>query len=143
MDPKTTTELLHILTNMNSSRELKSYASDPGHFTQMSFSDYYNSLSAVKQYKYTELISRSGIERTYFYQIMSGKRQPGRDKVILLALAAGLSVKETQRSLEIAGLGILYSRNRRDAILIFAVTKRLGVTDTQELLAHFEEKLLE
>lgn len=142
MDQKSTTELLHILTNLSSSGELKHYVADSDHFTQTSFSDYYNSLPHVKEQKYTDLIRKSGIERTYFYQIMNGRRQPGRDKVILLSLAAGLSLKEVQRALEITQLGILYSKNRRDAILIFAFTKELDVQDTQDLLAHFDEKTL-
>lgn len=142
MDRKSTDELLHILTNLTSSGSLERYVSEPDHFTQMRFTDYYNSLPEVKTQKYTDLIRESGIERTYFYQIMNGRRQPGRDKVILLSLAAGLSLKEVQRALEITGLGILYSRNRRDAILIFAFTKGLGVSDAQELLSHFGEQVL-
>lgn len=142
MDRKSTNELLHTLTNLTSSGSLEHYVSDPDHFTQMRFTDYYNSLPEVKERKYTDLIRESGIERTYFYQIMNGRRQPGRDKIILLSLAAGLSLKEVQRALEITGLGILYSRNRRDAILIFAFTKGLGVSDAQELLSHFGEEVL-
>lgn len=142
MDQKSTNELMDILTNLDTSGGLASYVSQPENFTKISFSDYYNSLPEVKGQKYTDLIRKSGLERTYFYQIMNGRRTPGRDKVILLSLAAGLSLKEVQRALELTQLGILYSKNRRDAILIFSFTKKLGVSDTQELLEHFGEEPL-
>lgn len=142
MNQKTTAELLHILTSIGSEKSLKSYAAETEHFSELSFTDYYNSLPEVKRRKYPDLIRESGIERTYFYQIMNGNRRPGRDKVILLALAAHLTMEETQRALELSCLGILYARNRRDAILIYAVTKLLSATEAQELLERFGEKPL-
>ena len=106
------------------------------------FSAYFLSLDKVKQMTRVEIIRKSGLERTYAYQILNGTRLPGRDKVIALALASGLSLTETQRALEICSLGILYSRNRRDAILIFSVNRGITVQETQELLVEFGEKPL-
>ena len=89
------------------------------------------------------LIRRTGIERTYGYQLLKGMRSPGRDKVLLFCLAAGLDLHETQRALRAAGEPILYSRKRRDAILIFAVNEKLSISDTQELLTQFDEQVLQ
>lgn len=142
MDPKTSGELSHILNSIHSMHSLDSYVSDLPDLRDTHFAEYFSSLPEVKGLTNRQLIDRSGIERTYFYQIMNGTRQPGRDKVLLLSLAAKLTLEETQRSLKICNLGILYVRRRRDAILIFALNRHLKVSDTQELLLNFGEEPL-
>lgn len=128
-----------MLNNLSSFHSLNSYVSDLPHLEEGHFSDYFLSLPEVQQFSNRELIARSGIERTYYYQIINGTRQPGRDKVLLLSLAAKLTLKETQRSLELCNLGVLYPRRRRDAIISFAINHHLSVADTQELLLNFKE----
>jgi hypothetical protein len=45
--------------------------------------------------------------------------------------------------LTIAGLGILYPKNKRDAIIMFAVNKGIGIMDTNELLYGMGADILE
>jgi hypothetical protein len=45
-----------------------------------------------------------------------------------------MDLNQIQRALTIAGLGILYPKNKRDAIIMFAVNKGIGIMDTNELL---------
>jgi transcriptional regulator with XRE-family HTH domain len=143
MDQKTTNELSHMLNNLSSFHSLNSYVSDLPDLTGCHFADYFLSLPEVQKLSNRELITRSGIERTYYYQILNGTRQPGRDKVLLLSLAAKLTLEETQRALKLCNLGILYPRRRRDAIVTFAVNHHVSVADTQELLLNFEEQPLQ
>lgn len=142
MEQKTTRELSHMLTNVQSLQNLESYTSDLPDLSDCQFADYFRSLPNVQKLSSRELILRSGIERTYFYQIMNGTRNPGRDKVIMLSLAAELTLSETQRALKLCNLGILYARRRRDAVISFALQKHLSVDDAQELLLHFKESPL-
>lgn len=138
-----TDKLLNVLQKIDHRDKLSQYIDDLAVSSpERTFAEYYKSLDAVTRRSNTELIRRSGIERSYFYQLMDGRRQPGRDKVILLGIAAGLRLREVQRCLEIAGLGILYSRRRRDAILIFCIENQLPVEDTIELLEEFGERTL-
>lgn len=138
-----TDKLLNVLQKIDHRDKLSQYIDDLAVSSpERTFAEYYKSLDAVTRRSNTELIRRSGIERSYFYQLMDGRRQPGRDKVILLGIAAGLRLQEVQRCLEIAGLGILYSRRRRDAILIFCIENQLPVEDTIELLEEFGERTL-
>ena len=104
---------------------------------------YFNSLPQVSSLDKAELIRRTNIERSYGYQILKGTRSPGRDKVLLLCICAVLNLHETQRALRCAGEPELYSRSRRDAIIIFALNERLNIADTQELLMQFDEPVLE
>ena len=143
MDEKTTSELTRILKNTSNTTQLETYLDKlEEQRLPEAFRDYFFSLEAVKSLQAAELIGKSGIERTYFYQLQRGERKPGRDKALALCIAARLSLKETQRALEIAGINPLYSRNRRDAIIIFCIERRLTMTDTNELLEQFGEELV-
>ena len=82
------------------------------------------------------------MDRSYCYQIIRGEKHPGRDKIVAIALASGMSLEETQRGLEIASEGILYSRSRRDSVLIYAVNNKLSVVSANALLEQYNETLL-
>ena len=85
---------------------------------------------------------RSGIARTYYYQILDGTRHPGRDKVIILCLAAELSLDQTQKGLILAGHNPLYARSKRDAVLIYAIRKKMTLVAANDLLDQFDEQML-
>ena len=74
------------------------------------------------------------LSRSFTYQLCSGTRAPSRDIVLRLALVLELNVEETQRLLRCAQRGALYPRVRRDAVLIFCLTQKLSLFDTDELL---------
>ena len=134
---------MQVLTHLTEQSELNEYLEDLEKPAADSFLDYYNSFPQVQAMSKAALLQKSGLNRTTFYHIMNGNRQPGRDHIIALCLAAGLTVAETQRALEVTEHGILYSRNRRDAILIFCMNR--GITshmDVNELLDQFGEPLL-
>lgn len=142
MDQKTTSELLGVLNRIDMEQELADYVEKDATMPHESFSGYFNTLEKVRTAKKSELIERSGIERTYGYQLLNGTRSPGRDYALLLCRSAGLDLTETQRLLEVTNLGILYSRNRRDAIIIFCINKELPVSDMEELLDRMGEDTL-
>lgn len=107
-----------------------------------SFSEYFRSLPSVYKVDSGELIRKSGLERSYFYQVMKGTRSPGRDKVLRLCLGAGLTLRETTRALELSGNAVLYSRKRRDIILTVAINQKAGVDDANLLLYKYGEEPL-
>ncbi|MCH4071569.1 XRE family transcriptional regulator [Pseudoramibacter sp.] len=133
---KKTEELLDVLTRTDSPPKLRSYLDGlnplPG-----GFAEYFNQLPKVQVLSKKDLIQKSGLDRTYAYHILNGTKQPSRDKIIALALAAGLDLTETQRALELTHEGILYAKNRRDAVLIYAVKNQLSVMEANDLLHHF------
>lgn len=88
------------------------------------------------------MIQNAQIQRNYGYQILNGSKNPGRNKVIALSLALHFSLDETQRALTLSGENILYSKNKRDSILIFSIQKRLSVQQTNELLFEMNEATL-
>jgi len=140
----TTQELLKILHATRNTSELQEYteklASNSGFH---SFSEYLCYILREKKIAESELIRDSQIQRTYAYQILNGTKNPGRDKVIALCLAAHMNLEETQRALILANLGQLYPRRHRDSILIFALEQCLDVQQTNELLFEENEDILE
>ena len=66
-----------------------------------------------------------------------------RVKLLRLALLASLSPEDTNRVLKAGGEPKLYVKNRRDAICIFCLNRRLGLKKCNELLERYEEVSLE
>lgn len=143
MKDSTTSNLARILSKIDSMNEMEQYLEIPQVADGFrSFPEYFQSLDAVKKMDRGDLIRNSGLERSYFYQVMKGTRSPGRDKVLRLCLAAGLNLRETTRALELSGNALLYARNRRDIILTVAVNQMADVDDTNLLLFRYGEKPL-
>lgn len=144
MNQSTTKQLADILANIDSPQEMEKYMEIPkvkGNFR--TFAEYFRSLPAAHSMDSADLIRRSGLERSYFYQVMKGTRNPGRDKVLRLCLGAGLDLKETIRALELSGNALLYPRKRRDIILTVAINQKAGVDDANLLLFKYGEDPLE
>lgn len=140
----TTQELLKILHTTRSVSELQNYAENlPFNSGFHTFSEYLCHILRERGITESTLIHDSQIQRTYAYQILNGTKNPGRDKVIALCLAAHMNFEETQRALTLADLGQLYPRRHRDSILIFALEQGLDVQQTNELLFEEKEEILE
>ena len=143
-DSKTTGELLRILTGTHSQKELDAYLethTQPD--ASMGFAGCFQHLLKSHDLKKSDIIRAAQLDRTYGYQILNGARQPGRDKILALCVAAGLTLRETQRCLECAGEGILYAKSSRDAVIIYGIEHRMDVMRINELLSNKGERILE
>ena len=89
-----------------------------------------------------EIIRALNLDRTYGYQLLNGRRQPTRSVLLRLALVLALSEEETQRLLKLAGRPVLDPRSRFDAAVLYGLTHRLGLEETDELLASLGEAML-
>lgn len=135
MSNLTTDELLKVLHSAHSKEQLKSYHDmiDTQDFPR-TFSEYFNAYLVDHRILDAEVIQASCIPRTYAYQILNGTKNPGRNKVLALCIAAGMSCEETGRALALADAGKLYPRRKEDSIIIFALDQKLSVLQTNELL---------
>lgn len=140
MNGSTTKKLDEILSNIDNESEMKKFMDNPKVTENFnSFLEYFHSLSKVTKIPDPEMIKRSGIEKSYYYQIMKGTKTPGRDKILRLCIAAGLTLRETTRALQISKEAILYSKNRRDIIISVAINQKASVIDTNILLDKYGE----
>lgn len=141
----TTDELLKILHSARSISDLEQYTSNLSNLSSKysSFAEYFHSYIQEHNLSESDIIHESQLHRTYAYQILNGSKNPGRDKVLALCLAAHMSNEETGRALALANLGKLYPRNKRDGIIIFALEQKLSIQQTNELLFEEGEATLE
>lgn len=86
-----------------------------------------------------DIIRKSGIERSYFYHILSGQKMPGRNIILRICLCMSASLNETNQLLRLSNQGILYAKIRRDAAIIFAIDKKYSMQQTNDFLLKINE----
>lgn len=91
-----------------------------------------------KHVPHARLIRESGINRRYFYDILSGKRRPDQNYVLRLLLALHAPVADVQWLLRCARYPMLYVRNRRDAVILYAIEHAQSVKDCNRMLEQIE-----
>ena len=144
MDKSTTGKLAEVLATIDNTQDMEKFMEQPKVTDSFkTFPEYYRSLPRVKETTDSALIELSGIERSYYYQIMKGKRHPSRDKILRLCIGAGLTLRETTRALELSENAPLYPKSRRDIIIPVAINQSATVIGTDLLLFEYGEKALE
>ena len=90
----------------------------------------------------SNIINKSDFNYCYFYDVINGRKIPGRDKIIRLALAMSLSLDDCQQALRISDKALLYPRVKRDSIIIYALNNNFSIMQCNELLSKFNEEKL-
>lgn len=103
-------------------------------FINMRFSDYLYRLLEERKMIPADLVEKTSVDRSYIYHIMSGKRKPGRETVLMISFILRLNLEQVQLLLRLADRPVLYPRNRQDAAIIFCIYKKKSLADTNELL---------
>lgn len=139
---KSTGELLDILKKTS---DFPSYAASVSeNFTEhRPLCDALNALILEKHLKKSEIIKHSGLNRSYVYDILSGRKSPSRDKALALCLSMQLSVEETQRLFLTCEYPQLYPRVKRESVLLYALQNRISVLETNLLLDEMGFRILE
>lgn len=132
------------LNSVEGSHELNNYIRSLEDDTiAKTFAGYISFMIKEKDLSKADVISQSLVSRTYGYQIFDGTRNANRDKIIALSIAAGLTLEETQRGLEIAKEGILYPRDARDSVIIYAINNGISVRQLNSLLGESDLAILD
>jgi len=90
----------------------------------------------------SDIINKSDIGYTYFYDIIRGEKCPKRDKVVRLILAMKLELDDCNKMLKMYDWAPLYARNKRDSAIIYAINNRFTVWQCDDLLSQNELGLL-
>lgn len=126
MNDETTSRLNEVLKQIDTRGDTETFIKNHVLPPDYSFSDYLQSLISKKGITTAELTSRSGISKNYVYQIINGTRKnPGRDKVIALCIAAEATYFQINRALAVSKLGVLYPKDERDVRIAVAVNNRI------------------
>lgn len=154
MDEELTEKLLEELLAADDLRQLVGPGTgDSGRFdglgsfgegssNEPSLSDYLNRLLEEKGLKRSDVIRLAGLNSTFGYQIFTGARKASRNKLLQLAFAMRLTLRETGRLLRRGDAGSLCCKDRRDAIIVFALSKGLSLQEVEELLFSFGESTI-
>ncbi len=127
-----------LLAELLDAPDPRSFA-DKHDIGKRSMPDYLQQLLGEKGLERADVIRRAGLNETFGYQIFMGQRGASRNKVLQIAFAMGLSLKEADRLLQAAGANELYCKNRRDAIIIFCLDRGYDLQKTDEELYRFGE----
>lgn len=131
---KSTEELMKQLENI-SIEEFK----NTDLFDQTSISDTLNELLTQRGLSARDIIINLNMERSYTYQILSGRRNPTRNFLIRFGLYLNLSLNQIQKLLSIGKRSVLYPRNRFDAAVIYAILHHMSIEELNMLLEQIDE----
>lgn len=133
----TTSQLLSIIKRSGRFSEITEIYHDKE--SEPAFCHYLYQLMDKYQLAPKDVIERSGIERSYFYHILSGQKKPGRNIVLRICLCLSTTLTETNQMLRLAHQGALYPKVRRDAAIIFAIEKKFTMQQTNDFLIKEQE----
>lgn len=88
----------------------------------------------------SRVVRMADLNETFGYQIFTGARHPSRNKVLQIAFAMALTLKEANRALTAAGVSVLNCKDRRDAIIIFCIDRGCSLQKVNEELYRFGEE---
>ena len=138
MSERLTEELLDELLGAPS---LEGYLEEnkPGSRT---LAEYLQQLLDEKGLERSRVVRMADLNDPFGYQIFKGTRHPSRDKVLQIAFAMALTLRETNRALTAAGVSELYCKDRRDAIIIFCLDRGCSLQKVNEELYRFGERTI-
>lgn len=101
-----------------------------------------NRILLEKNMSKAALAKQSGISEVYLHQIFAGRRNPSRNRLLCLCYGLEASVDETQELLKLCGAAQLYSKNRRDAIIIYGLAHGITLFEINDKLFAEDEETL-
>lgn len=119
-----TEELDKVLDSVSSEEQLQEYLDLYTNKDGYGFCQYFNEYLAEHDAVHAQVIADCNLDKDYATQITNGtKRNPSRDKALALCIAAGMKKDEINRAMKLLKVSPLYSRNKRDSVLLLHINK--------------------
>lgn len=115
---------------------------DEGEIIDRDLADYLYALLNDRGMKRSDVVRASGLNGTFLYDIFAGSCKPGRDRAIMLAFGLGCTPVETQRLLRLAGVAELWPKVRRDAIILWCISRGMSRVECDDELWVMGERTL-
>ncbi|WP_276675879.1 XRE family transcriptional regulator [Collinsella stercoris] len=115
---------------------------DAHEFPAVTLPEFLERMLEKKGLKRSRVVRMADLNETFGYQIFTGARNPSRDKVLQIAFAMALSLRETNRALMAAGASSLDPKCRRDAIIIFCIDQGCSLQKVNEELYRLGEDMV-
>jgi len=139
---KNTEELMNELKN---SESIEAYlATNSDEMLEISLSDYLRELMNMYELDKSSIFKKANMSDTnYGYEIFRGEnKKASRDKLIQICFGYPLTCEEAQKVLRLGKTRPLYPRDKRDAIILFALKNKLTIAELNNKLFDAKEKLL-
>lgn len=136
---KNTDELINEIKNSYSIEDF--IKNNQTEYFNISADEYLRRLIKEKGLKMSQ-ISINSCLGDYIYKIFNGSRKATRDVYISIAIAMQLEYNELQILLRLAKYLMLDPRDKRDSIFIYAISQKLTVIKTNEILFNCNEIIL-
>ena len=134
MKKKSTDELNKILrSNIPISRYLKENADS---FNNLTLPQTFELILKENKISKSQAVKGSDLERTHGYQILSGKRSPTRDNLIRMCIGMRASSEQTRLLLLKNKSAPLYSKDKRDSVILFGIMHHMNLQEINERLYH-------
>ncbi|MBQ8802879.1 MAG: hypothetical protein IJZ53_04505 [Tyzzerella sp.] len=140
---KSTNNLMNTLKQTSPS-ELKGYLQENFSEGTPSFSNYLDILFVQKNLKRQDVLIRANLPQKYGYKLLTGEvHTTNRDKILCICFAMEMSLKQTQRALKLYGMNELYTKIKRDVLLIVALGQKIyDIDKVNEMLINEDEQPL-
>ena len=111
-------------------------------FNNKGFAELLQELFTKKDISKAALAKNAGMSEVYLYQIFSGSRNPSRNRILCLCFGLGATLDETQDLLKSSGQAQLYAKDRRDAIIIYGLSRSMTLAEINDKLFSEHEETL-
>ncbi|MCD8022369.1 MAG: hypothetical protein LUF30_05165, partial [Lachnospiraceae bacterium] len=128
----TTAQLLNLIKKSDDFSEVT--AAYHSHEEDPVFCHYLYEMMAKHHLTPKDVIVESGIERSYFYHVLSGQKMPGRNIVLRIGFCVSATYTEMTQLLRLSKQGVLYPKVKRDAALIYAIENKYTMQQANDLL---------
>lgn len=136
---KTTDELLNEIKD---TYEIESFIQEnKSEYFNITIDQYLNKLLEERKLKISKVSVNSGLG-DYVYKIFNGTRKGNRDVYIAIGIAMELNYAELQLLLRLGKYLMLDPRDKRDSVFIYAISKKLSVMETNDILFNCKQEIL-
>ena len=111
-------------------------------FCNVNIAELLNEMYIRRDISKAALAKKSYISEVYLHQVFAGTRHPSRNRLLCICFGLEATLDEAQNLLRHCGYGQLYSRKKRDAVIIYGLLHEMPLSEVNEKLqAEGEERL--
>ena len=103
-------------------------------FSRENIADALNNLFLQKDVSKATLAKNAGMSEVYLHQVFAGHRNPSRNRLLCLCFGMEATLEETQTLLKQCGYAQLYSRKKRDAVVIYGLLHGMTLFEVNDKL---------
>lgn len=136
---KSTEELLNLIQKAS---DIEYYIKEnESEMLNISLDVYLSKLLEENNLKIADVMAKSE-QGDYIYKVFKNQRKASRDILISIAIGMELDINQAQKLLRISKNARLDPREKRDSVIIYAITNNISVCELNDILYDIGERTL-